>query len=245
MPIRLDRNLGLALGVCLWVSAGVLVDRGASLATQHALGAATWLVLVLLLSREKQLVRAQVAAAVIIATAGELFLALGLELYTYRLGNLPLVPPGHGIVYLAALTLGRSRLFIDNRQTVVTITLLLAMSWAAWGVALAPRTDMFGAILALCFAGFVVAGRAPLVYAGAFLVTSWLEIAGTTAGTWTWAVADDSGLLTMGNPPSGIAGGYCLLDCAALSVGTRFTAWWKGRAIQGTEVRVAGDGMAA
>ena len=33
----------------------------------------------------------------------------------------------------------------------------VCLAWAAWGITLAPRHDLFGALLALCFAGFVVA----------------------------------------------------------------------------------------
>ncbi len=227
-PSRLDRDIAVAVLVMLWVTAGVLVDRGASLGVQRTIGAATWALLFALLAGEKPLVRAQVLAAVAIATVREVFLSLGVELYTYRLENLPsFVPPGHGVVYLAALTLGRSTLFHRAGTLLTRTTLVTCLAWAAWGVTVAPRHDLFGALLALCFAGFVVAGRAPRVYAAAFIVTSWLELAGTAAGTWTWAVTDQSGLFTLGNPPSGVAGGYCLLDCAALSLGARLAGWWR------------------
>lgn len=228
---RIGRDVGVAILVILWVTAGVVLDHGASLAVQRIIGAATWALLIALLAGESSLVRVQVIAAVAIATIGEVFFSLGIELYTYRLGNLPsFVPPGHGVVYLAALTLGRSSLFTRGGTGLVRATLAVCLTWAAWGLLLSPRQDLFGAILALCFAGFVVAGQAPRVYAAAFIVTSWLELAGTAAGTWTWPATDPSGLFTFGNPPSGIAGGYCLLDCAALSLGTRLSAWWSASA---------------
>lgn len=223
----IHRDIGVTVLVLLWVTAGVLLDRGASLAVQRTIGAATWALLFVLLAAEKPLVRAQVLVAVAVATVGEVFLSLGVELYTYRLANLPsFVPPGHGVVYLAALTLGRSTLFDRGSTGLTRATLVACLAWAAWGITLAPRHDLFGALLALCFAGFVIAGRAPRVYAAAFIVTSWLELAGTAAGTWTWTAVDQSGLFTFGNPPSGIAGGYCLLDCVALSLGSRFVEWW-------------------
>lgn len=224
---RIDRDIGVAILVVLWVTAGVVADRGASLALQRSIGAATWALLVALLAGEQLLVRIQVIAAVAIATVGEIFFSLVIELYTYRLGNLPsFVPPGHGVVYLAALTLGRSALFERGGKLLPRLSLGVCLAWALWGLTLSPRADLFGALLALCFAGFVVAGSAPRVYAGAFIVTSWLELAGTAAGTWTWPQMDSAGVFTLGNPPSGIAGGYCLLDCAALSFGTRAARWW-------------------
>lgn len=230
---RIDRDAGLALVVMLWVSAGVWLDMDASLARQRMIGVATWAILFALLMRERSLVRAQVLTAVAIATAGEVFFSLGIQLYTYRLENLPsFVPPGHGIVYLAAVALGRSQVFAAHPHVAVRVALVGSLGWAIWGVTFSPRSDAFGAVLALCLAGFLVGGRARAVYAGAFVVTSWLEIVGTSAGTWAWAARDPSGLFTVGNPPSGIAGGYCLLDCAALSLGTRLVhdhdrAWWR------------------
>jgi hypothetical protein len=55
------------------------------------------------------------------------------------------------------------------------------------------------------------------VYAAAFLICSYLELMGTSVGTWAWAPHDASGLLGVGNPPSGIPGAYCFFDAAALA----------------------------
>jgi hypothetical protein len=60
-----------------------------------------------------------------------------------------------------------------------------------------------------------------LVYAGAFIVTGYLEIVGTGIGNWAWAHQDFTGLVSMGNPPSGIAGGYCFLDMVGIYVASR------------------------
>ena len=78
------------------------------------------------------------------------------------------------------------------------------------------RNDPFGAVLYLFLARFLVAGRQTLVYAGAFLITSYLELVGTRVGAWTWALHDPTAL-GIGNPPSGIPGGDCFLDAAALA----------------------------
>jgi hypothetical protein len=57
------------------------------------------------------------------------------------------------------------------------------------------------------------------VYAAAFLVVSYLEILGTSLGTWAWQSADTvTGWIAIGNPPSGAAGGYCFFDAAALTL---------------------------
>ncbi len=121
------------------------------------------------------------------------------------------------MVYLAALALGRSALFTTFRRPVVTATLVVGGSWALWGLLLAQRNDAFGAIMFVSLAGFLLRGRAPTVYAGAFVITTYLELIGTRVGTWTWSQHDPTGLFGVGNPPSGIPGGYCFFDCAALA----------------------------
>jgi hypothetical protein len=73
-----------------------------------------------------------------------------------------------------------------------------------WGVTLAQRTDLLGLLLFLFLVRFVLVGRQPLVYAGAFVVTSYLELVGTGLGAWTWALHGPGGWIAQGNPPSGI-----------------------------------------
>jgi hypothetical protein len=58
-----------------------------------------------------------------------------------------------------------------------------------------------------------------MVYLTAFFITTWLEILGTAAGAWKWALVDPVFGLTQGNPPSGVAVWYCLVDAVALSGG--------------------------
>ena len=143
----------------------------------------------------------------------------GLGVYTYRLHNVPMyVPPGHGLVYLAALCIGRSVLAERYRKQFIYGVLVVCGAWAFWGLALAPRRDVLGAIMYLFLVRFLLVGRQPLVYAGAFVVTSYLELVGTNLGAWTWAVHGPGGIIPQGNPPSGIPGGYCFLDAAGLAL---------------------------
>ena len=55
-----------------------------------------------------------------------------------------------------------------------------------------------------------------MVYLAAFFITTWLEIIGTAVGTWHWAEIDPVTGLTQGNPPSGVAAWYCLVDAIAM-----------------------------
>ena len=135
--------------------------------------------------------RAQVAIVILVATAIEYTASGLLGVYTYRLHNIPwFVPPGHGLLYLTALALGRSQLFALLRRPVIGATIAVGGAWAIWGLAFAPRNDAFGAIVYLCLLRFLLVGRAPLVYAGAFLICSYLELMGTSVGTWAWAPHD-------------------------------------------------------
>ena len=214
-----------------WIGAGLALDAAAGLWTQRAIGAATWLILLALLRGERPAERWQVAAAVAIATVGEYVLSAVLGLYEYRLQNLPaFVPPGHGLVYLAALALARSSLLARRRGALVGLALSVGALWALWGVTLAARPDALGLILFLLFAAFACAGRAPLVYVAAFLLTTYLELVGTAVGNWTWAMRGAGGSLSVGNPPSGVPGVYCLLDALALASGpAAWRAWERWR----------------
>jgi hypothetical protein len=51
-----------------------------------------------------------------------------------------------------------------------------------------------------------------MVYAASFFVAVELELLGTGFGNWAWAAAAPVIHLPAGNPPSVIAGGYCVLD---------------------------------
>jgi hypothetical protein len=207
----------VVVGVTLtWVPLVLLLDRGSSLWFQRLLGLGTWVLLLVLLRCERPLVRAQVAVVVAFATVVEYTCSPLLEVYIYRLGNVPaFVPPGHGLVYLCALSLGRSALFRAQRTRIITATVVAGAAYAAWGLLLSPRRDVLGAFWFLCLLGFLRWGRSASLYAGAFVIVTYLELLGTWLGTWRWQETDPTGLVAIGNPPSGAAGGYGWFDLAA------------------------------
>ncbi|MDQ1695941.1 MAG: hypothetical protein QOJ03_1294, partial [Frankiaceae bacterium] len=85
---------------------------------------------------------------------------------------------------------------------------------------------VLGAIWFGCLVLFLLRGRQPLVFIGAFAVVTYLELLGTGLGTWTWQVRDPVlGVVAMGNPPSGAAGGYGFFDAAALWLAPRLLTW--------------------
>ena len=208
--------------VAAWIAAGLALDHDAGVDRQRVIGAVTWAILLVLLAQAPRDTRVLVAALVAIATTMEYVASPLLGIYTYRLGNVPAyVPPGHGLVYLAALTLGGSL----RGPALPRATLAAGGVWALWGVTLSDRRDTVGLMLLACYAGFLRYGRAPGVFAVVFLLTSELELIGTQLGNWAWAHGP-GGILVLGNPPSGIAGGYGFLDAAAMAA----AAAWLTRA---------------
>jgi hypothetical protein len=226
--VPLTRDAALVVGVLGWITAVLLLDTGASTAQQNLLGAATWLVLLGALRGEAATVRVQVAVVVVFATVVEYVFSHGLGVYTYRLDGVPMfVPPGHGLVYLAALSFGRTAWSARHARPLLTVVLIVGGVWALWGLTFSPTPDALGAFWYLCLAGFAWKGRSPLLYVGAFVVVSYLEIVGTSLGTWTWGAVDPVlGVVTIGNPPSGIAGGYAWFDAAALWLTPIVLARW-------------------
>jgi hypothetical protein len=212
------------------LAASVPVPDGAEPVRQLVLGGATWGVLVVLLRRETPLVRVQTLVVVALATCVEYTFSPLLQAYTYAIGTVPLfVPPGHGLVYLAALTLGRSVLVGRYRRPLVAATVLVGCAWAAAGVlGIAGRHDVLGAFWLVCLLGFLAWGPNPGLYVGAFVVVSYLELAGTAFGIWHWAPTDPVlHVIGQGNPPSGAAGGYGWFDLWALLLAPRLLAGWR------------------
>jgi hypothetical protein len=222
-------------------TAAVLAYIGAALAVEPhlgppgvlAIGVATWL---FLLGAVRSLPRAEgfrVAAVVAVATGGEVLGSLILGLYSYRRGGIPaFVPPGHGLVYLAGLRLSESPLARGRAVAVV--------AGAAWAV-LSVRHDVVGALAMVALVALMARGRA--LYACMFAVVAALELYGTGMGTWAWAHHWPGLRVAMGNPPSGVAAGYCAFDALALRLGPRLDrAWrapvgmalWRSTSIRGT-----------
>ena len=203
-----------------WLTVALWADRsggGGGLWQQRGLGVLTWLVLLVAMSRVSPVVRVQTAVVVAFATVVEYVFSPTLEVYTYRFDNVPaFVPPGHGLVYLSAFALGHAAYVERHRLLVMASVLGAGGAWAAHGLFVAERPDVLGAFWYACLVLFMFVGPSKAVYVGAFVVVSYLELVGTALGTWTWSTHDPTGLVSIGNPPSGAAGGYGWFDLAGL-----------------------------
>ena len=202
--------------------------RVQALTQQYLLGALTFAFLFAATRFSPPSERRQVWLMVGIATCVELFCSVVWGLYRYRWGNVPLfVPPGHGLLYLFALRAARTPLMTNHGRTVGHVALACATVWAIGGLTVGPlflgRVDALGALLWPIFV-WLMRKPAAVVYAASFFITAELELLGTAFGIWTWAAAAPVIHLPAGNPPSVIAGGYCVMDAVASKVATLLPA---------------------
>jgi hypothetical protein len=195
-----------------WTAGGLVFERSFGAGVQLVLGVLTACLLVALLARQSRSVRWQALGVVGVATFGEVLGSLIWGLYEYRLENLPaFVPPGHGLVYLAGVSLAT----LCGARVVLAVGAAAAATWGLLGVTVLPTTDLAGAIGCAVLVLVLLRTRRP-VYAGVFLVVAALELYGTALGTWTWAATVPGLELPQANPPSGVASGYVVFDVVAI-----------------------------
>lgn len=209
------------IAMAVYIPALMYADsRTQTLTQQHLLGVVTFAFLLAALRFSPPSERRQVWVLVLIATAVELCCSVIWGVYTYRFSNVPLyVPPGHGLFYLFALRSVRTPLMADSGKAVCSVALVLATLWAIGGLTVGPllfgRLDASALLLWPLFVLFMWKSSSAGIYAAAFFATSVLEILGTAFGNWSWAAVVPVWQIAMGNPPSVIAGAYCLMDLAA------------------------------
>lgn len=211
----------IGIGACVlmmgWLSIVLWLDSVGGLWLQRGLGLATWVILLVVLRCVSPVVRVQTVVVVAFATLVEYVFSPTLEVYLYRFDNVPAyVPPGHGLVYLSAFALGHAGFVQRHMRAVIAAVLATGGIWAGYGLFLAEREDALGAFWFACLVCFLLWGPSKAVYVGAFVVVSYLELLGTELGTWAWQAEDPTGLISIGNPPSGAAGGYGWFDLAGL-----------------------------
>jgi hypothetical protein len=212
------RDYFIAAFTFVCVAICLTTDAHAAIEKQNALGVCGWVFLLGLLLGETVEIRVQVGIAVIFATIGEHFASPYMEGYIYRFHNVPAyVPPGHGMVYLTAVSLARSGLFQRYAREIAKFVVLICGMWSLWGISGIPdHGDAVGAMLFCVFLAYLFKGRSPMVYLAAFFITTWLELIGTAVGTWKWVPIDPVLGWSQGNPPSGVAAWYCLVDAVAM-----------------------------
>ena len=226
--------------IAAYLAALLAVDTQVDLHGQLLLGALTWLVLVIAARPLPPERRAQVAVVLCAATVAELTGSILWGVYSYRLHNLPtFVPPAHGLVFMAGLSL--SEALRRHARALVLVAATIAAVWGVLGLVLLPRLDAAGALGVPLLLAFLWRSRARAAYAGVFLVVAGLELYGTAIGTWRWAEKLPGLGIPDGNPPSGVASGYVWFDVMALLLAPRLLVMvqrtWplRRRPVPGTE----------
>jgi hypothetical protein len=205
-----------------YIPLGLFADsKVTALWQQHLLGLLTFLVLYLAALKAPREQRTQVWTCVAVATCFEIFGSLVWGVYRYRLHNLPLfVPPGHGIVYLFGLLAAQTPLVRCHGRRIAYAVLAAAGFWAVLGLTVLPiatgRIDVQGALCLPVFAYFLLRSPRWSLFAAIFVMVGVLEISGTTFGNWYWMPVAPWTHIPSGNPPSVIAGGYCVIDGSVL-----------------------------
>jgi hypothetical protein len=223
-----------------YLAALLAVDTQVDLPGQLLLGGVTWIALLVAARPLPAERRAQVAVVICAATVAELTGSILWGVYSYRLHNLPtFVPPAHGLVFIAGLSL--SEALRRYARTLVLVAAAIAAAWGILGVTALPRTDTAGALGVPLLLAFLWRSRARAAYAGVFLAVAALELYGTAIGTWRWAEQLPGLGIPDGNPPSGVASGYVWFDVMALLLAPRLLALaertWplRRRLVPGTE----------
>jgi hypothetical protein len=220
--LRALRPYALQIAFVLYIPFILFLDAHVtSIYQQYGIGILTFAVLYLSTRLSPPSERRQVWLCVIVATGFEIFGSLVWGLYRYQFHNIPLyVPPGHGLVYLFGLTAARTPLFVHKARAVNRVALVLATGWAISGLTWLPlltgRVDVLGALCLPLFVLFILRSPRAGVFAAIFFCTSLLEIFGTSFGNWRWAATAPYLLFPAGNPPSVIAGLYCVIDGTVL-----------------------------
>lgn len=197
------------------------------------LGVLSFTVLFLAALKAPREQRAQVWICVFVATGYEIFGSLIWGIYHYRFHNLPLyVPAGHGIVYLFGLLAVGTPVVQRHGRRLAYVVLGAAAAWAVLGVTVLPlvtgRFDVQGALWLPYFAWFLLRSPRWPVFAAIFLIVGELEICGTSFGNWYWMPVAPWTHIPSGNPPSVVAGGYCVIDASVLFVLWLFRTYGPG-----------------
>ncbi|MBT4412639.1 MAG: hypothetical protein HOC83_00990 [Polaribacter sp.] len=178
--------------------------------------------------------------AVILGFGGEYLFSRGLNMYTYRLENVPLyVPLGHAALY--------GRIFMFSKAPVVRkyhkkIERLFGICIGIFAtVYLIFFSDVFGFVMTICM--FLLLWKRPkdkLFFFSMYILVAILEIGGTAFGCWKWpsTAFDVFTFLPSNNPPSGISLFYFLLDigCFFMYTQRHKITWSRLKSIQRNHV---------
>jgi len=181
-------------------------------------------------------VRKLMIYAAIIGAAGEYLFSIGLQMYTYRLGTVPLyVPLGHAIVYVSTIHFCKQpiiRVYRKQIEKYFTIAIVIYSS-----LFLIFADDVFGFVMSMAVIYLLRnKPRERLFFLSMYVAVVVLEIIGTSFQCWSWPDTSFGVIpfLPSANPPSGISLVYFLLDLGTLWVYKQChkTAWARMKSVR-------------
>ncbi len=200
------------LPIIATVGVGLLVDQYWTPHGQLAVNLFAWGVFAALWIRSSPQRRPALAACLVIATVGEVFLSLVWGLYTYRLDNIPLfVPAGHVLLFYLGMEIA-DRL-PEHSEWVVAAVAAPVVAIFAWS-----GRDTLGPLLYALFIACLWLSPSRRLYATMFVLALAMELYGTWLGNWVWAREVPWLGLTTNNPPLAAGAFYCVLDLLVVSL---------------------------
>jgi hypothetical protein len=152
--------------------------------------------------------------AVVLGFLGEYLFSKGLDMYTYRLGNIPLfVPFGHAVLYARVLRFSKASVVKKHRKSIERLFAVTIAIFAS--IYLLFLNDIFGFVMTIgVFLLLAKRQKDRLFFYTMYIIVALLEIGGTAFGTWKWPATAFGvfDFLPSNNPPSGISLFYFLLD---------------------------------
>jgi hypothetical protein len=201
-----DRDVRVVALVAATLLLGIPLDALGPAGSQIIVNIWTWGALLWVMWHSPSMHRRELAACVVIATAGELFLMEVWGLYHYRLGNLPLfIPPGHALVFTAAFRISR-------RVPTWFPASVIALAAPYVGYAAYAGFDTQGILWFTVLLGFMRWGREQALYTVAFVAALMIEAYGTSLGGWQYHASEPWFGLTTTNPPVCVGAIYCTLE---------------------------------
>ncbi|MBL4569105.1 MAG: hypothetical protein JKY69_05470 [Flavobacteriaceae bacterium] len=156
--------------------------------------------------------------AVIVGFLGEHLFSIGLGMYTYRLGNVPIyIPPGHAIVYIAAVYFCKKSIIKVYRKQLEKLFIVFVLGYSLLFLIFANDVFGFGMTVLVLFS-LRNRPRERLFFLTMYIVVVFLEIVGTNYQCWAWpdTAFGTFSFIKSANPPSGISLFYFLLDLGTL-----------------------------
>ncbi len=192
--------------------------------------------------RSNKRTRELMVYAVIIGFAGEYLFSVGLDMYTYRLENVPwYIAFGHAAVFARVYMFSKTPIIKKYWKEITQFFYIIISIFAL--IYLITFNDVFGFVMTI--AVFVMLIKRPkdrLFFLTMYIVVAVLEIGGTAYAAWSWP-SSAFGLfdvLPSNNPPSGISLFYFLLDvgCFVIYITVNKKVWKRFKVLKRVRLKL-------